>query len=321
MPAYQKIPFATLILAILITIIQILRSLGGNYNEFVLTNLNVGSWELLYEQPWRILTSPFIHQNPIHYFENLFFLLLFGFQIERTYGRAILLGAFLGALVTGHVIYINIMHDWLIGISGGVCGLFGFSLIANRQTPWWRTLTHRPLHVLYLANLLWAIIVEVANLVPYGVAHLDHLVGILYGMAFGSAFLLAPHRVRWQWTVIALPLVLFISLFYSPWQIEWRIVRNPPILMNSNADCRLKSMEQEVYTPALITFVNASNNEIALYWLNYEGQPEFYFWLGSGDSQEQQTFIGHPWCIVAVDSAEALQAVTVTESEQTINIH
>lgn len=321
MPAYEKIPFVTLILALLITIIQILRSFGGNYNEFVLTNLNVGSWELLYEQPWRVLTSLFIHQNLIHYFENLFFLLLFGFQIERTYGRAILLGAFFGALVTGHVIYINVMHGWLIGISGGVCGLFGFSLIANHRTPWWRTLTQRPLHVLYFANLLWAIIVDVANLVPYGIAHLNHLVGILYGMALGSAFLLAPRRVRWQWAIIALPLVLFTSLFYSPWQTEWRIVMRPPILVTSNADCSSKSIEQEVYIPARITFVNASTKTIALYWLDYEVKPEFYFWLAPGDSREQQTFIGHPWCIVDIENGEALQAVTVTEPEQAINIH
>lgn len=316
----QKIPVVTLILALLITVIQILRSLSGSYNEFVFTNLDVGSWELLYEQPWRILTGPFIHQNLIHYFENLFFLLLFGFQIERTYGRAILLGAFFGALVTGHVIFINVMHGWLIGISGGVCGLFGFSLIANRRTPWWRTLTKRPLHVLYFANLLWAIIVDVANLVPYGVAHLNHLVGILYGIAFGSAFLLAPRRVRWQWAIIALPLVLFISLFYSPWQIEWRIVRKSPVLVTSSADCRQKSTQQEVYIPALITFVNASTKDVALYWLDYEGKPEFYFWLGLGDSQEQQTFIGHPWCIVAVDSGEALQAVMVAETKRIITI-
>src|SRR6266542_417981 len=111
MPNFRTVPYITLTLAVLITIIQIFRSIGGSYNEFVLTNLNVGNWELLYEQPWRILTSPFIHQDILHFLENLFFLLLFGWQIERTYGRAILLGVFFGALVTGYVIYINFMHE------------------------------------------------------------------------------------------------------------------------------------------------------------------------------------------------------------------
>ncbi|HEX9596012.1 MAG TPA: hypothetical protein VF982_03975 [Anaerolineales bacterium] len=46
--------------------------------------------------------------------------------------------------------------------------------------------TARPL----FANLLWAVIVDIADWVPFGVAHLNHLVGIPYGAAFGGAFLL-----------------------------------------------------------------------------------------------------------------------------------
>lgn len=316
----RTVPFVTLGLALIITLIQIFRSIGGSYNEFVLTYFDVSSWKLLYIQPWRILTSPFIHQNILHSLENLFFLLLFGRQIEQTYGRAMLLGVFFGALVTGYVVWINVMHNWIWGISGGVCGLFGFSLIANRRTPWWTTLTRRPLHILYLANLLWAVIVDVANLVPYQVAHLNHLVGILYGAAFGSAFLLVPQGARWRGSVIALPLVLFASLFYSPWQIEWRLVKRSPTLLTANADCQLHSAKQDVYVPASITFVNSSTKSTALYWLDYQGVAEYYFWLRPRGSHVQQTFIGHPWCIVDIDSGEALQAIIVTESEQTITI-
>jgi membrane associated rhomboid family serine protease len=79
----RTIPVVTITLALLITMIQILRSLGGRYDEFILTNLDWLNWEVVYAQPWRILTSPFIHQNLPHYFENLFFLLLFGYQIEH----------------------------------------------------------------------------------------------------------------------------------------------------------------------------------------------------------------------------------------------
>jgi len=316
----RKIPFTTLTLALLITIIQILRSLGGVYDEFVLTNLDWVNWEVVYAQPWRILTSPFIHQNLPHYFENLFFLLLFGFQIERPYGWKYFLGAFLGAMVTGHIVFITTAHNFIWGISGGVYGLFGFSLIANRRVPWWTTLTHRPLHILYFANMLWAVIVDVADWAPFPIAHLNHVVGILYGLAFGAAFLLVTRDSPWRWTVSALPLALFASMFYSPWLVEWRLVKRPPLLVTANADCRLKSIEQEVYTPSRITFVNASRKTLALYWLDYEGKPDYYLWLGSGDSQEQQTFIGHPWCIVDIDSGEALQAFMVTEENQIVTI-
>jgi membrane associated rhomboid family serine protease len=316
----KKIPIVTLTLALLITIIQILRSSGGSYDEFVLANLHQGSWDLFYNQPWRLLTSPFIHQHLAHFFDNLFFLLLFGRQVERSHGRLILLGVFFGAIVTSHVIYINVIHNRLVGISGGVCGLFGFSLIVNRRSPWWTTLTHRPLHALYFANLVGLVIVDITNLVS-NIAHLTHLVGILYGMVFGAVFLLASPQVRWRGMVIALPLVLFASLFYSPWQVEWRLVKRPPILVTANADCRLKSARQDTYISTTITFVNKSKKPVALYWLDYEGYARLYDLLSPGDSQEQQTYFGFPWCIVDISSGAALQAVMVTESTPTISIH
>lgn len=317
----QKVPFVTLTLALLITIIQILRSSGvGGYGEVVFTNLNVVSWESLYKQPWRILTSPFLHHDMLHFLQNLGFLLLFGWQIERTYGRAIMLGVFLGGLVTSYVIWINVMHGWIIGISGGVCGLFGFSLIANRRTPWWTTLTHRPLHALYSANLLLAVIIDLANWVPYPIAHLAHLVGILYGMGFGWAFLLSPRSVLRRGVVIGLPILLFASQFYSPWQVEWRLVNKQILLETASTNCRLQSITQETYIPASITFVNTSNKPVAIYWLDYEGEASFQLWLKPGSSSEYNSFVGHPWCIVDVDSGGALQAAIVTEPEQTFAI-
>lgn len=126
---------------------------------------------MFYNQPWRLITSPFIHQNLLHYLENLVFLLLFGIQIERTRGWKYVIGAFFGALVTGYVIFLTFMHSGIIGISAGVCGLFGYSLIDNHRIPWWTMLTHRPLHILYSLNLLRSVIADVTDLIPFDVAH------------------------------------------------------------------------------------------------------------------------------------------------------
>jgi hypothetical protein len=212
------------------------------------------------------------------------------------------------------------MHDWIIGISGGVYGLFGFSLIANRSTPWWTTLTHRPLHLLYSANLILSVIADIAGWVPFSVTHLIHVVGILYGAAFGSAFLLTQRGALWRAVVIALPILLFASQLFNPWQIERRLVKSQPVLVAASADCQLRSTEQDTYITAPIRIVNTSIKPVAMYWLDYEGNAKFQLWLRSGDSREYNSFVGHPWCIVDVDSQEALQAVIVTEPEQTITI-
>jgi len=317
----RNIPIVTIAIALVITVIQILRSLGGRYDEFIITNFDWVNWEVFYTHPWRLLTSSFIHHNLFHYFANLFWLCLFGWMIEPNYGSAKTLGILLGAMVAGPVLNITVAHVWTIGFSDGVCGLFGFSLIVNRRVPWWTTLTHRPIHAFFIAALAMPFLPFFSHLVGFGTAHLAHLGGILYGLAFGITFLLLPRETKWRWVVIALPFVLFASQFYSLWQLEWRLVNRPPTLLTSNADCRLKSIEPDVYTSANLTVVNASTKRIALYWMDYEGKPRAYFWLRPGSSDEYYPFIGHRWCIVDVDSHEALQAITVTEPEQTITFH
>jgi membrane associated rhomboid family serine protease len=317
----RSIPVVTMIIAVLITMIEVL-SLD---NRDVVWNSLSAEWTLLYSlhQPWRIVTSPFLHHDLVQFFNNLVFLCLFGWQVERKHGSVKMLSIFLGALVTSHVICITLTHDWIVGISLGVCGLFGFSLIDNRRTPWWTTLTHRPLHALYFASLIGPLIPFVADMqttLGFRTSHMSHIGGILYGLAFGIIFLLIPHKPRWRWAIITLPVLLFASQFYSPWQLEWRLVTNPPILLTSEADCRMESMEQDIYVPALVTFMNASTRKTALYWLDYEGRPQFYFSLRPGDSRDQQTFIGHPWCIVNLDSRQALQTFLVAEENQIVTI-
>jgi len=164
------------------------------------------------------------------------------------------------------------------------------------------------------------VLVDVTDWAPFPIAHLNHVIGILYGMAFGSAFLLISGGSRWQWAVSLLPFVLFTSVLYSPWLVEWQLVKQPLSLVTTKANCQLKSIEPVAYTPAHITVVNSSDKHIALYWLNYEGNPDYYFRLAPGDTDEYDLFIGHHWCVVDVESKESLQAFTVTEENQIITV-
>lgn len=316
----RTIPYATLTLAFMITVVQVLRMSGGIYEDLVFPNLHHGNWDVFYSQPWRMITSPFIHQNLLHYLENLVFLLLFGFQIERAHGWKYVLGPFFGALVTGYVIFLTFMHGGIIGISGGVCGLFGCSLIANRRTPWWTTLTHRPLHILYSLNLLASVIADVTDLVPFGVAHVNHIVGILHGLLIGSAFLLTSSGLRWRAAAVALPVLLFASQFYSPWQIEWQLVQKQERLLVENPDCQLRSIEYDPDTPSLIFIMNESTSPVAYYWLDYKGRARFILWVESGNTGEVYAYVGQPACIVNADTGKLLQVVQPTNSEQTVTI-
>ncbi len=151
-------------------------------------------WPLLYDQPWRLVTSLLLHHDLPHLAGNLIFLLLFGWGLERTRGARRIASVFPGAVVTGHVISVTFAHDWIVGISGGVAGLFGYSLIASRRSPWWTTLTHQPLNAVYFLALTAPLLPALAEIFPYRFAHLKHLGGLLDGLAAGTALLSAPAK-------------------------------------------------------------------------------------------------------------------------------
>lgn len=73
---WRKIPFVTLTLAAIIMVIQINRMIEGYQNPLY---FSLVSWfPDLFDQPWRIITSAFLHQNLWHFLDNLLWLLLLG---------------------------------------------------------------------------------------------------------------------------------------------------------------------------------------------------------------------------------------------------
>jgi membrane associated rhomboid family serine protease len=247
---------ATAVLLSAITIVQLFTLAGGRFGQVVWDYLDVHGWHQLYNQPWRILTSPFLHQDFLHFLGNALFLVAFGWQIERKYGWKLLLALFFGALITSYVIWINLAHACIIGISGGLFGLVGFLLVADRRRPWWTTFTQNPLLGLFVLGIPFLILADAFDWVSYPIAHFLHLIGLLYGLAFGSVFLLLSPEKRWaRYTIIALPIALFASQLYSPWQIEWRLLRDQETLTKNVAECHQRSKEQETLISADINFV------------------------------------------------------------------
>jgi hypothetical protein len=88
--------------------------------------------------------------------------------------------------------------------------------------------------------------------------------------------------------------------------------------VTARADCRLATHDTGI--PASYTFENATAEPIAMYFLDEEGNPRFYFWLRLGASGKQGGYAGNAWCMVDADSGAAFQAVVVTEPEQTFTI-
>lgn len=84
-------------------------------------------------RPWVLVTSIFLHGGFIHLISNMWFLWLFGDNIEDKFGRFHLLGMYLTAGIVGnllHAVLTGFRSDMMvIGASGAVAGIMGAYLV------------------------------------------------------------------------------------------------------------------------------------------------------------------------------------------------
>lgn len=69
-------------------------------------------------------------------------------------------------------------------------------------------------------------------------------------------------------------------------------------VLSAQREKDLRSIETDTKTE--IDFVNHRDEPVVVYWLDYQGARERYAVLGSGDTSQQPTYVGHPWVVTTV---------------------
>lgn len=139
-------------------------------------------------QPWRMLTSGFVHAmpSPVHLLLNMYTLYLFGRMLEPLLGAWRMAALFLLSVVGGSVGVLLLGDPWVlvIGASGGIFGLFGAMFVFMRHFE--NSIV--PITVLIVINLAFGFLVG-------GVAWQAHLGGLVTG-AIVAALMLPRLRRR-----------------------------------------------------------------------------------------------------------------------------
>ena len=139
-------------------------------------------------QPWRMLTSGFVHAmpSPVHLLLNMYTLYLFGRMLEPLLGAWRMAVLFLLSVVGGSVGVLLLGDPWVlvIGASGGIFGLFGAMFVFMRHFE----NNMVPITVLIVINLAFGFLVG-------GVAWQAHLGGLVTG-AIVAALMLPQLRRR-----------------------------------------------------------------------------------------------------------------------------
>ncbi|MBA2389504.1 MAG: rhomboid family intramembrane serine protease [Geodermatophilaceae bacterium] len=157
------------------------------------------------EQPWRLLSSAFLHYGPFHLAMNMLALLVLGVDLEKYLGWAKFVGLYLVAALGGGaaVALFAAVNSETVGASGGVFGLLGAAAVVIRH----RRGDLRPLISVLVLN-------AIISFLP-GISLLGHLGGLIGGTLAAVALIAARRSTALQVTglaVVALTAVVPVLL-------------------------------------------------------------------------------------------------------------
>ncbi|MDO5652303.1 MAG: rhomboid family intramembrane serine protease [Moraxella sp.] len=168
----------------------------------------------LNDEPWRLLSSGFLHIGLMHLLFNGFALYYFGQVLEQIMGAWRFLALFLLSVVGGNLL--NLSMGWYnalnhntppviaAGASGGIMGLgSALLLISFSKLPVATQLNKRGLIMVMVINLTMGFAID-------GIDNAAHIGGAITGAVLASIFVMSQRLYPWGVGVL-------ITLFFGVW--------------------------------------------------------------------------------------------------------
>ncbi|MGA7206824.1 MAG: rhomboid family intramembrane serine protease [Specibacter sp.] len=174
-------------------------------NDFIFKNLAYAPF-FTETQPWRMLTSAFLHSTDIlHIAFNMYALWILGNALEPAFGRLRFLSVYLISAFGGSVgvLLLSPVDTAVVGASGAVFGLFGALFVIQKK----RGGDLRQIVVLLVINAALGFIIP-------NISWQAHLGGLITGALCTVAIAYAPATKRKlvQWGGMAAVAVLLVGL-------------------------------------------------------------------------------------------------------------
>jgi membrane associated rhomboid family serine protease len=144
-------------------------------------------------QPYRYITAGFLHGGLLHFVLNMDALLRVPSWLETGLGPSLFATAYLVSIVTGNLAHTwatqhTTPYTWIVGASGGICGLYGLVVSAlwklgNRRAA------GQVIRSLFLLCLYGLLMPSVSNAAHVGGVVGGFLVGLLCGPSYTKSYM------------------------------------------------------------------------------------------------------------------------------------
>ncbi|PCJ35862.1 MAG: hypothetical protein COA99_13575 [Moraxellaceae bacterium] len=188
-PVHHR-PVLTLgLIGILITAFIMQLTINGFHELLVLVPVTF----LAGDQLWTLISAGFLHGSVAHLLGNLYFLYIFGDNVEDYLGRARFVFLYLSALIISTLSFTLIRSDLehgFLGASGAIAGLMGAYLALFPKIKLYFTVFFIPIRlnvVWYLAAWL-AFNISMMVIGVDGIAWTAHIAGFIAGLILGTFF-------------------------------------------------------------------------------------------------------------------------------------
>lgn len=180
----QKFKFYAIKLSLVMILIFIAQVFLTGFTDFFVLN------QLSWQQPWRFVTSIFLHGGLGHLVLNLFALLFFGSILEKFISSKRFLIVFFTTGILANLISVN-FYSSSLGASGAIFGILGALVIIRPLMTVFAFGIPMPL---FVAGILWAA-ADLLGAIGFftgnpidNTGNIAHLSGMAFGILFGSFY-------------------------------------------------------------------------------------------------------------------------------------
>ncbi len=195
------------LIAINIAVFLLVFSMPAEMMESAFSMLSFTSSMLL--EPWRIITSMFLHASASHLFFNMLGLYFFGRVVEKEFGGRNFAAMYFISGAAGSLAFGLTSAMEAVGASGCIFGLMGAAMLAKPK-EWVRIFVFPlPMGIVAILYIVTQAALAVIPLGDSGIAYVAHIGGMIAGALI--AFRLKPKdSIKGVMWLVALLLLLIL---------------------------------------------------------------------------------------------------------------